>query len=223
MVRKRWFAHSPGFTYLEIFIVLALLGALLAIGVPNLFSQLNRSELEGTAKRTSMLFYKARIESIRRGVPVVVYPDYENRQVLAFADVNIADGTPGSDLLYNPIAGVTVDGATDYIVGRVELAPRAHFWGAPDDAPEGANVLTGFSTIGIDPPAVGAIFLPSGTLVARGALRFADAGRNFLEVTVSPEASPKVLLRKYDADATPGPDGTKYFPQGWNDQYWVWN
>ncbi|MFN7959818.1 MAG: GspH/FimT family pseudopilin [Thermoanaerobaculia bacterium] len=219
--------NSRGFTLIELVMIVALLAALILLTVPSIQAAMRRSNLRAAARDTASLMQLARLEAIKRGAPAVVKFSFADNEVLGFVDLNLEDGSRGSDLKFTPIAGAP-SRTSDYLLGRISLAGhgRVHFWGATDTEPFGANAIWQFTDVTGESENA-AVFNPNGTVTDAGAVRFADLeGRNFLEVLVSPAASGRVQVRKYNGDVDPGLDGTQYFPPGphpiTGEITWVW-
>lgn len=217
-------AVEAGFSLVEVVVIFALAAILAFIAVPPLQRFVNRGRLEGIARETAMLMNQARMESIRRGVPVVVYLDYDTDQVIAFADVNDGGGALESNLEYDP-GPRTGQGGNDYEIRRLTLPARIAFWGANDSDPEGPDAVWSFTDVpDVEPNA--AVFEPDGSVRDRGAFGFGDLHDNFLEVLVSPEATARVVVRKYNSQIPPGLDGSPYHEQGKHpvtgERTWEW-
>ncbi|MDX1385812.1 MAG: prepilin-type N-terminal cleavage/methylation domain-containing protein, partial [Thermoanaerobaculia bacterium] len=154
--------QRPGFSAVELLVVLAILSIVATLVLPNLMQLLHRSKIEGTCGRTAMLMQKARFEAIKRGVPTVVAIDPVENVVFAFADVHGVAATDPSDGLFNPIGGA-VHRTTDYELGRHQL-PFGVSFTSPSDS--GMDSVDGFVNDGEpDPPDKQAIFLPDGTIL----------------------------------------------------------
>ena len=69
--------EDRGFTIVEMMIVVAIIGAILAIALPYFAGFLRRARLDNAARQIDMVMLKARIEAIRRGnqVGVIVSTD----------------------------------------------------------------------------------------------------------------------------------------------------
>lgn len=211
-----------GFSLLELLIVVSLTGMLLALAIPRLGYLLQRSRFESIARETAAAVSRARIEAIRRGVPVVVRADFAANQIVAFADVNDNAGTPGSDLLFNPQVGANA-GTTDYEIVRLPLPSFVEFWGPGDTNPEAGAAILGFTDLdGAGSEPFGAVLELNGTIRDLGAFHFGDAKGNILQVLVSPASTARAQIRKYDPDRTVGPDGTHFFTKGEDDLPWRW-
>lgn len=218
-------AGAAGFSLVELVVIIALAAILIFIAVPPLQRFVNRGRLEGATRETAMLMNQARMEAIRRGVPVVVYLDYDTDQVIAFADVNDGVGTLVSNLEYDP-GPQSAQGGNDYEIRRLTLPATIAFWGSNDADPEGPDAVWGFTDIPVITPNA-AVFEPDGSVRDRGAFGFADLHDNFLEVLVSPEATARVAVRMYNPDIPAGLDGSEYHEPGKHpvtgERTWVWH
>lgn len=204
MSRNRFRRPAAGFTLFELLVVIAVVGILLGIAVPALLQQIGRSQLTAAARETGVLMQKARMEAIRRGVPVVVAPDAAGRAL--FAWVNSERNAAGLfvDLDFDQTAG-------EIRVGEVRLSPRVVMRGPGDAAANGeeSNLFDrtppGPAEDAPSPPFVAdlpveaAVFMPNGSVLVEGAFRFSeDAARNFLEVRVAPRGTARIVVRKYN-------------------------
>ena len=190
---------------IETLIILAIMMALAAFTMPEMFAIMNRSRLEGTARQTATLLRAARLEAIKQSCYGVVMLDTTNETVIAFVD-NDMDGT------YEP-----TNTPPERLIGRVELPARVHF---QDEA--GNKDLS--SIRDLDDNLDGTVTLPDGQVMYKqdgsvldtGALRFADDRANVLEVYVYPKSTGKVEVRKYLS-------GTTYVASGEGGQAWKFN
>lgn len=198
-----------GFTLIEMIVIVAVIGIMATIGIPNLIRVIHRAKLEGIARETSVLMQRARSEAVRQNVPTVVRFDLVRNEVVAFADVDgVAVATP-PDMIYNPVAGEP-HRATDYELGRYGLPENILFQAPPAD-PDGPIRL--FTDNGTEPIA---IFDPNGSIRDIGAVRYSDRRGNFLEIRVQPAATARVQMRKWD------PDLGDWQTRNQNDKPWVW-
>lgn len=178
-----------GFTLIETLIVLAIMMALALFTLPEFFAIMNRSKLEGTARQTATLMRAARLEAIKQSCYGVVKLDLTNRQVIGFVD-NDLDG------IYEP-----ANTPPERLIGRVDLSSRLSF----KDQLGNKNMA---SVKGLDNPST-PVALPDGqvmyqsdgSVLATGALRFADERGNALEVNVDPRTTGKVEVRKFQGSA----------------------
>jgi type II secretory pathway pseudopilin PulG len=174
-----------GFTLIETLIILAIMMALAAFTLPEFFAIMNRARLEGTARQTATLMRAARLEAIKQSCYGVVMLEPANKRVVAFVD-NDRDG------VYEP-----ANTPPERLIGRVDLPARVRF-----QDQSGNKDLT--SVKGLDNPST-PVALPDyqvmyqqdGSVLAIGALRFADDRGNVLEVNVEPRTTGKVEVRKY--------------------------
>jgi Tfp pilus assembly protein FimT len=174
-----------GFTLIETLIILAIMMALAAFTMPEMFAIMNRARLEGTARQTATLMRAARLEAIKQSCYGVVMIDTTNETVIAFAD-NDLDGT------YEP-----TNTPPERLIGRVELSARVHF----QDEAGNKNMSSVRDLVNPDTPATmpdgQVMYQQDGSVLATGALRFADDRGNVLEVNVDPKSTGKVEVRKY--------------------------
>lgn len=199
-----------GFTAIEMILVVAIVGIMAAIVVPNLLRTIHRAKLEGITRETAALMQRARSEAVRQNVSTVVRPDLARNEVFAFADVDgVALGDP-PDSIFNPVAGQP-HRATDYEIGRFML-PSNILFEAPASDPDPVPI-SGFSTVGPDQVA---IFDPDGSIRALGAVRYSDRRGNFLEVRVAPAATGRTQVRKWDQNLV------DWQTRRQNDKPWVW-
>jgi prepilin-type N-terminal cleavage/methylation domain-containing protein len=224
MARSRSRRRHSGFTLVEVLVTVLVIAILALITVPALQKLILRNQLISVTRQAGVLMQLARMEAIRQGVATVVIADFDAKEVVAFvnSERNL-DGTY-NDLAFDPTAG-------ERELGRFPLPSRVVFWGPPDGAPEGANAMT-FGGAAPTPPfpanttIPGAVFMTDGSVLAVGAIRFADAaGNNFLEVNVAPRATARPLVRKYNAN---GPvSGLLWYESGLvsggRKSTWEWN
>ncbi len=143
MKRGRRHRLHPGFTVIEMIVVVAIIGIMATLGLPNLIRVIHRAKLDGIVRETSVLMQRARSEAVRQSVPTVVRADFARNEVVAFADVDgVALGDP-SDLIFNPIAGEP-HRTTDYELGRYRL-PNLVGFAHPSGDP--AERIDGFTPL----------------------------------------------------------------------------
>jgi type IV fimbrial biogenesis protein FimT len=80
--------RAAGFTLIELLIVLALMGVLMVIGIPNLYAFIQRQKILGIAQQTAIAFRLARLQSIKTSTAAVVTIDTVNRNVVVFDDAS---------------------------------------------------------------------------------------------------------------------------------------
>ncbi|MBZ0111671.1 MAG: GspH/FimT family pseudopilin [Thermoanaerobaculia bacterium] len=187
--------RQDGFSLIEMIVTVGILGILALFTYPSLQRMIVRSQLEGDGRQIVTFMRVARLESIKRSVPVVVEIDLAKARFTAYADLNDALGDPGIDLIYNPVGGAP-EGTTDFIVVPEQIMTKNATFGGPaaDNLP-----ITGF---GVDPggnPVV--VFNSDGSIAAEGTLRFGDVRENYLEISVAPRTTAKVEVLKWDRSA----------------------
>jgi hypothetical protein len=126
----------------------------------------------------------------------VVRLDIAKRQIVGFLD---KDG----DGLYDDTKG-------DVELGRYTLPNGVDFAAPPGDP----GITKGLSTDPASGSANMAILLSDGSIKDLGFFRFGDRNGNYLEISISPQGTARVQLRKWD--------GSAWRAQGENNQAWVW-
>lgn len=201
-----------GFTIMELFIVLLIMGLIAGLAAPKLRTMMHRFKVEATLQEISMLSRTARFESIQRSRQTMLIADTTNNVLVAFEDTD---------------ANRVLDPGEE-VIGRVTLPERIVLGGATTGAADDALPVLGFA--GEDGP----VFRTDGSVEAEGAIRIRDERQNFLEVRVAPAATAKIQLRKFlDASTVGSGDplgGTKgkttgagWFTKGEDGRRWVWN
>lgn len=193
-----------GFTLVELLVIIVIISVLAIILWPSLHKMILRNRLQGQATEVSIAMRQARLEAIKRTVPTVMRADFVNDQTLVFVDVD-ADGsfTP------NPTAP---RGTVDFELRSAPLPGHVTFAG-PSLTVEGADAVDGFTTDPEGGPNQ-VVFNPDGSVEDAGAFRFADPKGNVLEVRVSPPATARIELRKWD--------GSDFFAQREGGEPWRW-
>lgn len=222
--RRGRVSRSAGFTFIELVVVVAVVGIVATLGIPALQKLIHRSRMEGFARQTSILMSRARLESIRRGVDCVVElrdvdGGPEPDQVRAFADVDGPNVGDPPDRIYNQIGGQPVR-ETDYLIGVPLEIPGT----IQNIAPGGEQPIEGFTDRGGGGLDRVVIFQSDGGVVDTGAYRFGDGFGNFLEIRVEPAGTGRIALRKFNADLPQNPsDDSQWFEFGEGGQAWEWN
>ena len=199
---------AKGFTIMEIVVILAIFGIMVATSLPAFLLWIQRQRVLGVVNGAASRMQVARQESIKAQVPIVVQPSFTDNEILIFANV---DNDP--NFQYDPDPAQPYK-TVDYEVGRIRLPGQqrqVHFWAPTDATPEGAEAIEGLTVTVAAQNAV--VFLPDGTVMDTGAIRFADTRDNFFEVRVEPRATARVQILKYYINPPWGdPDG--FFPRG---------
>jgi prepilin-type N-terminal cleavage/methylation domain-containing protein len=206
-----------GFTLIELLVVLALILLFTGLGFPALSRILDQRRLVGYVQEASVALARARAEAIQRGVPVVAEPDFEDREIRVWADVD-------DDLVFEPDPDATPR-TVDYFITRVRLPTESevHFWGPDDSDPYGGDAIRGLTAI--DDAENSYVFEPDGSVRTVGALRIGDDRGNYFELAAAPKSTGRVQMLKYNADPawTGGSEG--FYPAGnasSGEPLWVW-
>ena len=211
-------SRRGGFTLIELLVVLALILLFTVVGFPALSRILDQRRLTSFVQEASVVLARARAEAIQRGVPVVAEPDFEDREIRVWADVD-------DDGAYEPDPDVTPR-TVDYFVTRVRLPTESevHFWGPDDSDPYGSDAIRDLTEI--DDGENSYVFEPDGSIRDVGALRIGDERGNYFELSAQPKSTGRVQVLKYNADPawTGGTEG--FYPAGNHassgDPLWVW-
>ena len=170
-----------GFTLIELLVVMALMMALVGLGIPALQLALHESKIRGIATEVTVLMRQARIDAIKNSGQTVVQiiPSTgadDPGHVQAFSDRNsdsmLTAGEPvlASFPLPKGISFVDCNGMTD------------------------KNSVDTFSADPLGGPNM-AIFQRDGSIIAVGGFRFGDPYGNAMEVHVEPAATAKIQVR----------------------------
>lgn len=188
-----------GFSLVEALISLSLTGLLSTLVVPEFQQFIVRSRIDGHLQMTQALMLKTRFESIKRGQPGVVLVDTASSSTLAFMDSNLNSAYDEGEAL----------------LGRLEATGGIQF-----AAPDSENVVEGFSVLGDE---AWVSFLPDGSVQESGAFRIMDPRGNALELRVSPAATAKIRVRKWNSDLPLSEDGSHWYGDGEGGEPWTWN
>ena len=166
---------SRGFSLIEMLVVMAVMLALVALGIPSLLNALHQAKMRGMVQEITVALRLARIDAIKtssQGIVQVVpstAPD-EPAVVRAFSDRD-SDGKLGANekVLASFVlpTGVTFDSADKFSAD-------------PDGGPNMA------------------IFLRDGSIDRIGGFRISDPYGNQMEVYVEPKATARIEVRKFE-------------------------
>lgn len=215
-MRRHGPVRAGGFTLIELLVIIAIVMVLALFTWPALDKMIHRSRLQGFSTEVAALMNRARLESVKRSVPAVVRLDFATDQVVVFVDVD-GDGA------FTPNTAVP-RGQADFELVRRQRPARITFAG-PLGGEEGADAVDGFTVNPEDNTLPNqAMFNPDGSIAVIGGFRFADIKGNVLEVRVSPQATARIELRKFDPDWVDPEDPTNQFrAQREGGEPWDWN
>ncbi len=178
-MRTRWrTASAKGFTLVEAIVIVAIVGLAVTVGFPLLQNYLNRAKVEGAMRRTMVLFRQARYEAIRESRTITVQADQSGKWIDIYWD---QDGDNVAD------PGETVQ-SRYFLPGGIEF--KSH---------DSAGLADTFPTLRTVGTSAYVDFNNDGSVLSQGAIRLGDQRANFVEVDISPAATAKVTLRKWDA------------------------
>jgi len=223
---------TRGFTLVELLVILALIGLLATLAVGSYQTYIPRLELRSAMNGTAQVIGRARLMAIQRSITTVVVPDFEERTVYAYGEINGNPADPldpdGRYLVFDPVpgspghvlgAGESLTYDTDFLISRVQLpgAPEVGVdFAGPVGGVQGADSVIGLTAVpgaAAGEPGV-LVFLPSGKVLDTGAIRLVDSRRvNYLEASV-PSIAGRVSLRKYVLAADSPTGVADFFAEG---------
>jgi prepilin-type N-terminal cleavage/methylation domain-containing protein len=196
-------AAQSGMTFIEIVVVLAVVGLMSVWGYPALLQMMNRVKLTTTARQTAISMQQARAEAVKRGFSTLV-------QYLDGPTCGLTSGK-GCFITYADTDGdrVFTDGTDVLLGGRYSPPVGIDLWGPADSAAEGADAIVGFTATD------GPVFNTDGSVQTAGAFRLRDAAGNFLEVRVEFKGTGKVVTQKWFG-------GSNWYENGEGGNVWTW-
>jgi type II secretory pathway pseudopilin PulG len=202
---------------IELMVVLALILLFTAVGFPAFSRIIDQRRLTGSVQEASVVLARARAEAVQRNVPVVAEPDFEQREIRVWADVD-------NNLTYEPDPDATPR-TVDYFVTRVQLPTESevHYWGPDDSDPYGTDAVDGLTPI--DDAENSYVFDPDGSIRDVGGLRIGDDRGNYFELRAAPKSTGRVQVLKYNAAPAWGDDDPGFYPAGnatSGEPLWVW-
>jgi type II secretory pathway pseudopilin PulG len=193
-------AGQSGFNFIELIVIMAIMGMLAVFGLPAILAMGERAKLQSTAREAASVLRLARMEAVKRSMTTAVVPDFTRRELVAFVD---ADGDRVLD-------------ATEITISTTRMPTGVELWGPTDVAAGGANASI-FPEV--DGDGIRAVqFSSMGAARANGAFRFKGKAENFIEVRVDPAATGRVSVQKWfggDADEN-------WYEQGEGGNGWEW-
>lgn len=185
--------RSRGFSFVEIIIVIAIMGLILAIGIPYFTTVLHRSRVDGVAREINMTVLAARLQSIKRGqnVGVVLSTDPSSAIGAYNTAITFVDAKPDGVL-------DTTTVPPDVIVRRDLLDPAGHRVFLRIDSPDQASPSTSAATAYI-------VFTPFGSVGSGGdkGIYVLDNHGNTLQIAVTTPATGRTAMTKLVPGATP--------------------
>lgn len=194
---QRKTSAQAGFSFVEMLVVIAIMGLILAIGIPFFGTILHRSRVDGLAREFDITVLSARLQAIKRGanVGVVISTDSSSsigayNTAVVFVDAN---------------ANGALDGG-ETVIHKDLLDPRGHRVTLSIDDPDKASPSSAAATAYI-------IFTPFGSIGSGGdkAVYISDTYSNILQVRVTTPASGRVTLTKLVPGGSP-----LYQPPPWH-------
>jgi len=218
-MRNRWRGsprhRAAGFTLIELFVILALIGLLATLVIGSYQTYIPRFQLRSAMEGTAQVIGRARLTAIQRSITTVVVADFEERTVYAYGEINGDPANPldpaGRYLVFDPVpgsphlilgAGESLTYGTDFLISRFQLPGPPEIgidFAGPVDGVQGADSVIGLTSVpgaGADDPGV-LVFTSSGKVLDTGAIRLVDVRRtNYMEAWI-PSIAGRVSLRKF--------------------------
>jgi prepilin-type N-terminal cleavage/methylation domain-containing protein len=193
---------SRGFSLIEMLVVMALMLALVALGIPSLQNALHQSKMRGMVQEITVAMRLARIDAIKTSSQGIV---------------QIVPSTgPGVLPLVRAFSDRNSDGkldATDPVLASFYLPTGVSF--EDNTGKVDKDSVYGFSADPEGGPSM-AIFRPDGSIAENGEFHISDPYGNHLEVRVGlPKATARIEVRKFES--------SDYVPNGDKGNAWTWN
>jgi prepilin-type N-terminal cleavage/methylation domain-containing protein len=190
-----------GFTLIEMLVVMALMLALVAIGIPSLQNALHQSKMRGMVQEITVAMRLARIDAIKtssQGIVQIVPSTAPDKLPLvrAFSDRDF-DGRLGANELVLASFVLPTGVSFEDNTGLLDKDSVKKFSVDPAGGPNMA------------------IFRGDGSILEDGAFRISDPYGNQMEVWVETKATARIVVRKSENGA--------YVANGDNGKAWTWN
>jgi len=172
---------------------MAIMGLILAIGIPFFGTVLHRSRVDGLAREIDMTVLAARLQAIKRGqnVGVVLSTDPSSPIDAYNTAITFVDAKPDGVL-------DTSTTPPDVIVHSDPLDPPGHQVSLRIDSPDQASPSTSAATAYI-------VFTPFGSVGSGGdkGIYVLDGHGNTIQISVGTPATGKISMTKLITGATP--------------------
>ncbi|MBE9610442.1 GspH/FimT family pseudopilin [Chitinilyticum piscinae] len=145
--------RQTGFTLIELMLVVALIGIILAIAVPNFTEWYQRKKLEGIANDFAALIQNARIEAVRRNSSTFLITTRSNDSswsLRAVTSTTCAEGSASCELsritpaLYPEYLLTSL--SSDFAAGATEINPVDSLFKFSSGATAAQTVVFGFAS-----------------------------------------------------------------------------
>jgi prepilin-type N-terminal cleavage/methylation domain-containing protein len=198
---------QSGFTFIEILVVLAVVGMMAVWLTPMLMGMMARIQLTSASRQVAISMQQARAEAVKRGFSALV-------QYFDASTCELANGK-GCFRTYVDMDGdrVYTEGTDFPLGGPYQLPRRIDLWGPTDTAAEDTNAIVGFTTT------EGPVFKTDGSVETAGAFRLRDSNGNFLEVRIVFPSTGKVSTKKWFGGGNPN---TNWYENGESGKTWQW-
>jgi prepilin-type N-terminal cleavage/methylation domain-containing protein len=185
--RKRFF--RSGFSLVELLVAIAIMGLILAIGIPFFGTILHRSRVDAVSREFNMSVLSARLQAIKRG---------QNVGVVVSTDSSSSIGAYHNAVLFLDANANGVLDAGDTVIRTDALLPDERRVTLSIDSPDASSPSTAAATTYI-------VFSPFGSVASGGdkGVYVSDLYGNVLQVRVTTPATGKLAITKLVPGGTP--------------------
>jgi prepilin-type N-terminal cleavage/methylation domain-containing protein len=179
-----------GFTLIELLVVMALMLALVGLGIPALQLALHESKIRGISTEVTVLMRQARLDAIKNSGQTVV-------QIIP----STGPGDPGHIQAFSDSNSDYQLTAGEKVLGSIPLPTGISFVDCSGKTDK--DSVDGFYTDPAGGPSL-AVFTSSGSIkvddgITDGAFRFGDPYGNFMEILAKPITTAKIQVLKCEA------------------------
>jgi len=180
IIKKRRLGIDPGFTLMELMLVVAIIGIMAAVSLPIILNMIPDMRLRAATRDIVSCLQEARLRAIKENDTVVIVFDLPNNRYTAFVDNGSGGGTGGNRAR---------DGSEPIVVqGNLPVGVDLYY------LKFGSNTFVGYNSRG----------LPATTV---GRLRLKNAYSNYRQIIINPVGNIRV---QKSSDEIKCSDGTNW-------------